>query len=278
MKFGWGISKTDPDNKVKLTNQYFERISDTKEIFSIFYKILNSNNKVTLLDFSECSKISTTGFTILAALGPLLQAQNREIHIESGNNEELTTRFLNIKNSKKYRKDIPFKLLKNQKSIEETLNNLELIPELAELKQKELNRYLEIWSRLYELCSNANEHGENEIGAVCNGVCNKGILTFSVFDFGKGLTKIINQHNNTNWKTRECIEWALDKANSTKQSLIVPRGAGFSTTINFVNKYKGQLILCTGDTYCIIKNKKKHYQKLEQTMFGTIITISICIN
>lgn len=278
MKFFWGFSGNEPDNKIKLTNQYFEKGSDTKQIIDIFNNIYQSNNKVTLLDFSTCSNISTTGFTILAALGPLLQKKGRQIYIESGNNIELNNRFLFDKISPKSKKHIPFRLFKTQKSVIEVLNDLVYIPELNSLKDNNLDRYQEIWCRLYELCSNANEHGENNIGAVCNGICNNGYLTFTVFDFGKGIAEIVNTHNKASWSTKECIEWALDKANSTKQSLTVPRGAGFSTLINFTNKYKGQMIVCTGDTYCTLKNNRKHFQTLNQNILGTIITICICIN
>ena len=83
MKFFWGISGSEPDNKIKLTQQYFEKFSDTKQIIDIFNSIYHSTNKVTLLDFSSCINISTTGFTILAALGPLLQKKGRQILISS---------------------------------------------------------------------------------------------------------------------------------------------------------------------------------------------------
>lgn len=92
-----------------------------------------------------------------------------------------------------------------------------------------------------------------------------------------GITKNVNTHLNVNFSTQECIEWAIKKANSTKQSLNIPRGAGFSTTIDFAKKHKGKLILCTNDIYCIIKNNNIHFQKLNQPIIGTLISISINI-
>lgn len=58
---------------------------------------------------------------------------------------------------------------------------------------------------------------------------------------------------------------------------MVPRGAGFTTILNFINKYKGHIIIFTNNTYCYIKNNNRHFQKLNSKIPGTLITISICI-
>ena len=154
---------------------------------------------------------------------------------------------------------------------------------MKEIKSQSPEKYQEIWSRLYELSSNAVEHGENECGAVSNGYCNKNKFTFSVFDFGKGLAENVNLYNknigvsNGDWNTKKCIEWALDKANSTKQSTTIPRGAGFYTTLNFLEKYNGQMSIYTSDTYCFIKNGKKQFKKMKNNILGIIVSISIHI-
>lgn len=274
MKLFWRHSSSEKsDNKITLESNYTERISDIKKIFDIFHDVLESQHKKIELDFSNCNKISITGINILAALGPLCYKQKRHILLEIGNNQYIYNRFKNdglAKNSKA----IPFRKFDNETGIISTLEILKTIPDISNLPQ---SFYNEIWSRLYELCSNANEHGKNDVGAVCNGFCDKGYLTFSVFDFGKGITNNVNEHLNKNLNTTECIKWALEEANSTKQSLITPRGAGFSTTIDFIKKYKGKLVLCTGDIYCIIKNNNIHFQKLNRPILGTLITISICI-
>lgn len=90
----WGKPFSDKiDYKFTLTDSYFEQLSDTSKVLDLFNSILNSNFKTVELDFSNCTSISVTGTTILAALGPLLNTQKRKIKIEYGNNENIINRF-----------------------------------------------------------------------------------------------------------------------------------------------------------------------------------------
>ena len=258
---------------IKLTNQYFEKIDDTKKVIDTFNSVLNSNEKVIELDLSKCTHISVTGGTILAALAPLINAKKRKLIIHLNPDTQICNHFLHSEKPNEKVKTLPFSLLTNT-TIKKVLDELKNIPDMRELEQ---SFYCEIWSRCYELCLNANEHADNSLGAACNAYCDNGYFTFTVFDFGNGILKNVKEYLDSDITTEDAVRWALEKAHSTKQSIDMPRGAGFPATINFINKYKGQMILCTGDIYCIIKNNNKHFQKLDSSIIGTLITISIRI-
>ena len=75
--------------------------------------------------------------------------------------------------------------------------------------------------------------------------------------------------------TKEALEWAFTESNSTKQKPGFPRGAGFTTTFGFINKYNGQLILYTDDICCVYKDDKCYYKELDFSVLGTLITVTI---
>lgn len=167
-----------PDYNIILDKNYTETVADIKKIFDIFNNVRSSKYNKIELDFSKCNKISATELNILAALGPL--CSNKKIYIETGNNENIFNCISPYNKGKN--KAIPFKRFDSEEAIISNLQTLKDIPDISQLPKE---FYDEIWSRLYELCSNANEHGHNSIGAVCNGSCENNILNFSVFDFGE---------------------------------------------------------------------------------------------
>lgn len=279
MKLLWGHNFFGkPNKKIIIEDNYFEKLVDTEKVWVKFLEIYNSDLSHIELDISKCSYISNTGITILAALGPICENKGRKISIEYGNKTELANLFTKFEpftqTPIKKLKGIPFRRFKNEKEILKVLDDLNLIEEIATLDKE---RRDEIHSRLYELCTNACEHGVNDIGTVCNGtiIMNKNYLTFTVFDFGKGIKDNVNDHLKSELSTKEALEWAFTESNSTKQKPGFPRGAGFTTTFGFVNKYNGQLILYTDDICCVYKDGKCNYKELDFSVLGTLITVTI---
>lgn len=279
MKLLWGAKFFDnPNRKIILEDNYFEKLVDTEKVWKKFLEIYNSDLNHIELDISKCSYISNTGVTILAALGPIREHKGRKISIEYGDKTELATLFTKFEpftqTPIKKLKGIPFRRFRKENEILKVLDDLKLIEEISKLDEDVRN---EIRSRLYELCINACEHGKNDIGTVCNGTVNvnKNYLTFTVFDFGDGIKNNVNKHLQEELSTKDSLNWAFKESNSTKQSPGFPRGAGFTTTFGFVKKYNGQFILYTNDICCVYKNDKFYYRDLDFSVLGTLITITI---
>ncbi len=279
MRFSWGYNFLGkPNHIIKLENNYFEKISDTDKVWKIFDEVRKSTEKNIELNFSECTSISNTGLTILAALGPLCNQNNKEISLDVGNNSEwidslIDNSILEKENTKK-KKTIPFRLINDENTINGVLRDLRFIEDIKNLS---VPFFSEIYSKLYELCANACEHGKNNIGAVCNGSCNKQYFTFTVFDFGIGIVKKVNTYFDNKLSSREALEWAFKYSNSTLQDLSLPRGAGFTLIFDFIQKYKGQLIIYTNNMYYSFKNGKAYFKELDFFVPGTLITITISI-
>lgn len=279
MKFTWGYNLFGiPNERIVLDNNYFAQINDTEKVWSIFNNVLKSSSKHIEIDFSKCTHISNTGLTILASLGPLCNYYGRRISIELGNNVEWSKKLSNsmsfVEKDGKMIKDIPFRIINDEYSIKEMLNDLKLIQDINDLP---LEIFSEIYSKLFELCSNACEHGKNSIGAVCNGSYDKKYFTFTVFDFGKGIRNNVNDHLKDNLSAREALRWAFQPSNSTRQNVECPRGAGFTIIFDFIQKYKGQLIIYTDDIYYSFKNNKSYFKKMDFLIKGTLITATINI-
>lgn len=277
MKFGWGKGLFDkPDNTIELEDTYFEKLVDTEKVWKIFNDVLNSSLNHIELDFTKCNNISNTGLTILAALGPLCESKERKISIEFGNKTDWTkklTKYAPFTQTKVNKlKGIPFNLFKIEDEIPVMLEDLKLIDEISKLDPLVQS---EIFSRLYELCTNASEHGKNNIGTVCNGTYDNNYLTFTVFDFGNGIKENVNLHLGKELSTEEAVRWAFKSTNSTAQSLTMPRGAGFTTTFDFVKKFNGQFILYTGDISCRFNKGKFYFKKLDFSVLGTLITVTL---
>ncbi len=270
----WGKSSEKPNKRFELKENYFEKLNDTEKIWEIFDSVLNSPLNSIELDFSKCKNLSNTGLTILASLGPLCSAKNRSVTICPGKNFEWMGRLVPISRKTSKLKWIPFKSIKDEESIENILDDLNTIEGVSDLP-KEIRS--EIRSRIYELCINAYEHGKNKNGAVCNGIYDRQEFTFSVFDFGEGIKNNVNTYLNKELTTIETLEWAFKYSNSTCQNITIPRGAGFTTIFDFVQKYKGQFTLYTDNIYCSYKNGKYYYKELEYVVPGTLITVTISI-
>lgn len=277
MKFGWGMGLFDkPNDTIKLEDSYFEKLIETEKVWKIFNSVLNSSLNHIELDFTNCNKISNTGLTILAALGPLCKSKGRKISIEIGNKTDWTkkfTKYAPFTQSKLNKlKEIPFNLFQTNEEAEEILKGLNLIEEISKLDQSIQS---EIFSRLFELCTNSAEHGKNDIGTVCNGTYNNNYLTFTVFDFGNGIRENVNAHLKKELSTEEAVRWAFKGSNSTAQSLTMPRGIGFTTTFDFIKKFNGQFILYTGDISCRFNKGRFYYKNLDFSVLGTLITVTL---
>ena len=83
MKLLWGAKFFDnPNRKIILEDNYFEKLVDTEKVWKKFLEIYNSDLNHIELDISKCSYISNTGVTILAALGPIREHKGKKISIE----------------------------------------------------------------------------------------------------------------------------------------------------------------------------------------------------
>lgn len=131
-------------------------------------------------------------------------------------------------------------------------------------------------SSLYEIFANSFNHGKNNSGTFCAGKWEKRKkqLIFSVYDHGIGIPKNVNTYLKKELSTKETIDWAFTKGNSTSMS-DYPRGLGFSRLEDFVNANDGKITICSGDGIYIIEKNRRKFEKIENEILGTLFIMNI---
>lgn len=178
------------------------------------------------------------------------------------------------KNAKKSLGD--FNVLRNEEGIEATIERV--------LKNMRIDisdtAYAELNSRIYEVFSNAWNHGKSGKVFSCGSLDNQKSLVFSIYDDGIGIPKNVNDYlitiNKPPLTDIDAVNWALVSGNSTLNGRIdYPRGVGLSVLVNFANQNSGEIIIASGEAYIIIaKNKIKKYT-LTTPLPGTYFSIII---
>lgn len=135
-----------------------------------------------------------------------------------------------------------------------------------------------IQESIIELYTNIIQHGESEFVATCGQFFPKSKkLIFSIGNLGNTFYEKISKKTGI-LQEAECIEWALEESNSTKD---VPGGIGLYTFSEFIKSNRGQIQIISGRGFYeefyldedekFIKNKKKLSHKFP----GTIVTLII---
>ena len=134
-----------------------------------------------------------------------------------------------------------------------------------------------LFKNLYEVLINPVDHSGARNGVYTCGhwFPNKKELAFSVYDTGIGIPAHIKSHINNDFTSKEAVEWALVKGNSTKQlDDGTPRGLGLSDLKDFIELNKGTFIIASNDIYYSY-NQGVSCKYLIKPIIGTMVSFII---
>lgn len=245
------------------------------------YEIYTCDENSIILNFEHCS-FSHAAFTAyFGALTALSQQWGKSIkfHINDGSVKDYFLKsgfydyYFHSEIDHTNNNSIPFtKVNLNDEDLVAYIDNiLDLAPITLSDKCRDL-----LFKNIYEIFSNAVEHSRSNYGVFACGhwMPKKKKLVFSVCDTGIGILRPIKQKN-PSFSSKEAINWALEKGNSTKQLTNgVPRGLGLYDLKAFIKLNNGALNIFSNDIYY-------NYSSVETTTplrydtLGTLITLTI---
>lgn len=134
-----------------------------------------------------------------------------------------------------------------------------------------------LFKNIYEIFNNSVDHANANNGVYACGhwMPKMKELVFSVYDTGIGIPARIKTQINRNFTSKDALEWALIKGNSTKQlDDGTPRGVGLSDLKNFIYLNKGAFNIVSNDIYYSY-NQEDTYIYLDRPIIGTMISFII---
>lgn len=138
-----------------------------------------------------------------------------------------------------------------------------------------------IQESIIELYTNIIQHGESEFVSTCGQFFPKNKkLIFSIGNLGNTFFEKISKKTGIIQES-ECIEWALEESNSTKD---IPGGIGLYTFREFIKSNRGHIQIISGKGFYEefyseqIQDFKKNKKKLSYKLPGTIVTLIINLN
>ncbi len=247
--------------------------------------VINSKEDIIVFDMTSCDFYHAMFTSFLGTLLRIAHSFNKKATICTTVDSKVETY---LKRSGLYsyvtgdstdytnRNSIPFRKISSNNE-EAVINYVELILKRAPIKLTEQAHEL-LFKNIYEIFSNAEEHSRQDMGVFSCGhwMYQKRQLVFSLYDTGIGIPSLVKEKIETISTSKDALQWALQKGNSTKQLLEgVPRGLGLSDFLSFIKLNNGELIIFSNDL-CFRYNKgTSHYFTIEKPIIGTFIGIII---
>ncbi len=127
-----------------------------------------------------------------------------------------------------------------------------------------------------ELCNNAKDHAESEIGIfVCGQYFpRKQRLDFCIADAGIGIRRRILKDLRKKMTSEQAIQWALADGNTTRQGRS-PGGLGLNLIREFIVMNQGHIQIVSDDGYWELSPKGETLKRLDASFPGTVINIEI---
>ncbi len=245
--------------------------------------IIDCSEEKIILDFHNC-KFSHAIFTsFIGALSVWAESFNKNLIFRVARNSNVYDYF---KRSGLYsfvtgdttnysnKNTIPFRNICMDDS--EIINYIDNILSLAPVKLEGTAEAI-LFKNLYEVLINPVDHSGARNGVYTCGhwFPNKKELAFSVYDTGIGIPAHIKSHINNDFTSKEAVEWALVKGNSTKQlDDGTPRGLGLSDLKDFIELNKGTFIIASNDIYYSY-NQGVSCKYLIKPIIGTMVSFII---
>lgn len=269
------------EKEIFLDKEYRNSIAALDRLITIQENVITCQEKKVAVNIVNTVFITPAFLILVATLPELGDMVSKQVVLKhnTGNKKLYDTlsahgvlQYYHVLEAETRRDIIPLcKIISLEHSSELVNRILDLAPvEMTEKAKATIN------SKLYEIVINAETHGKNSIGTFCHGFLDrsKKKFIFSIYDFGIGIQKNVNNFLKEELSTVETMKWALQEGNSTLVT-DYPRGAGFSLLEKFARLNDGKIWICSDDIICKIENSKKVYHKLSHHMIGTLFIMNI---
>jgi len=133
-----------------------------------------------------------------------------------------------------------------------------------------------ITGRVWEIYTNAFEHGKSTIGIYS---CGQHYprwreLALTVVDFGVGIPANVRSHlQQSEYSADEAMKWASTPGNTTKPKEDIPGGVGLGLLKDFVEINKGYLEIFSHEGYLNIGHGRETFLKRDLFFKGTLVNI-----
>lgn len=131
----------------------------------------------------------------------------------------------------------------------------------------------EIKRNIFELFENARTHGSCKNIHTCGQFYpTRKKLHITIVDKGKTIVANVREHLGENKGASDCIEWAMEKGNTTKKGN-TPGGLGLGLIFEFINLNKGKIQMISSNGYWELREGKIKKYDLNFSFDGTIANI-----
>lgn len=269
------------DIDIVLDKDYRRGVASLQRFADIFSQIEMNKDKKIVIDLTEYRFIHPC-FAVLVAAMPYV---GDKTVIRYRRDHEKCVKFLRLSGIHSHftsgsdvqvfdrkRQSLEFQLVDNlEKSLKVSRQIIETFP----VKLEE-NAQDELISIVYEVFSNAFYHSKEKVAFCCGFYDNQGALNFSIYDYGIGIPKSVKSFLKTDISNKDALKWAWKQGHSSLNGHDdYPRGEGFHTLEEFVVKNDGEILVGSGQSYCIINAKKKSFGELKSTITGTFFSLRI---
>ncbi len=271
--------------KYYLPEKITSSIKGFEDLFEFRTNVLNSKEKNITISFEKISHFEPSLCTVLGAIledfecsGKLLNYEGlfelalldsifiRNSFIARFFNKEFKTSSTNKESEIPYKKFNTDESNKYDKFIREEILNKPNFPSHS----KKLGE--KIKENIFELFENAKTHGKCDFIHTC-GHFKDNYLSVAIVDLGTSIINNVKEHlNDTSMTPSNCIEWAMQKGNTTKKGDI-PGGLGLSIIFQFIELNKGRVQILSSNGYWEFKQGRKQMIDLKHNFKGTIVIL-----
>lgn len=132
-----------------------------------------------------------------------------------------------------------------------------------------------IVGRVWEIYSNAFEHGHSDVGVLsCGHHYLSGELSLTVVDLGRGIPNTVAGFLGTaDYPPEEALRWAFKRGTTTNRER-GSRGLGLDLLKEFVRVNDGRLECFSGSAEAIITRSEETFRRSAHPFRGTLLTIT----
>lgn len=269
---------------------HISTLSDRKSDFEKLFLIANEINlpfDSFYFDFSNCDALWPNTVALLGGIARLAESKGKQVEFgwESLKNKPRAILCQNgfahtfghslptpVQDAIPYREDRSM----NMNSIMDYLTDFWIGKGWVHVS-KELRDA--IAGKMWEIYSNAFEHGDGKFGVFTCGEHLEKDLVLTVVDFGKGIPDKVRYFLRSDPRAEKlesssCLKWAFQRGNSTCLEGVA-RGLGLDLLKEFIQMNQGKLEVYSNDGYVIIDHKGMKYENLDISFEGTVVHITL---
>ncbi len=269
--------------EIRLPQRVASQFEGYSYLTSLFYKLLDSEEKKHILDFKQTTWFEANLSAVLGAINSIISEEGKSITIVNLNsrleNVFLRNGFLRefeggvIPDNKgtiiSFRKYSRFEDIEFMDYIRDELLSKPDFPRHSKLLGKKINE------SIFELFENARTHGQCKNIFTCGqyypGKTPKR-LDITIVDMGKTIKANVIEYLQQDLNGYEAIEWAMKYGNTTKTG-DVSGGLGLDIIFEFIKLNNGKIQIVSSDGYWEFRRGTIETELFSKPFLGTIANI-----